>query len=195
MADAGQIDAMLTQLELLGAERIWHDVPIPIAWDASMLAWIGAFVDLPADARAALAERINAAGRDKLGWFGTRSPTWAVRTDDPELLVPAVVAIGLGCFTGRDTDWRSGITGLPPAFDAAHRLGTTPAVIFRRAERVLGPDAVTRLEEYLRRPSEVVALSRTAWDEGSDADGFRYVIRRWDWHTKLEPLDPPPEWT
>lgn len=120
--------------------------------------------------QAALAS-VSEKARQALAAYAERSASLAVRDNDSERLLRALVALVIG---GLDQNSLDALMRMPVIEDAARRLGVEPANLFEDAADIVGHPGSVNLMLWLARRPEDRTLESMGFEAGEDESGFRY---------------------
>ena len=113
-------------------------------------------------------------GRGVLRAYAERMASLAVRNNDRDILLNAVVANVVG---GLSTNERESLLVMAPIEDAAARLGVDLPGLFEDAASCVGHPGTANLMVWLTRTPENRSLATMRYVAEDGADGFRYVLR------------------
>ncbi len=150
-------------------------LPIPIQRDAELSDLLNAWLDLDELSRNAALSQITEEHRWTLLSYSERMATWAVRDRDRSHIVLGLLALGLD---GWQFDWRENMVMICLHYDAAQRIGLTPASVFEEAAKLLPQKPADALISFLHRSDEDRSLEAMGYAVGVDDDGFRYLKTR-----------------
>lgn len=143
----------------------------PDARDVEMDSYVGGLrAGGPRAVKAAL-EIVSERGRRVLGAYAERAASRAVRNNDPELLVLALVALVVG---GLDQNALETLMGTALVEDAGHRISAEPGVFFGKAADAVGHPGSVNLAGWLSRRPEDRTPECMGFEAGEDESGFRY---------------------
>jgi hypothetical protein len=113
-------------------------------------------------------------GRNVLRAYAERMASLAVRRDDPDLLLNAVIANVVG---GLSANAHESLMVMAPIEDAATRIGVGVPGLFEDAAHCVGHPGAAYLMMWLTRSPENRSLATMRFVAEDGADGFRYVLR------------------
>lgn len=142
-------------------------LPIPSGRDRAALDWIGSATEEDL-------ARLTSDHWAVLRVFAERMASWAVRSENGEVLERGLLALALAGL-GESAD---SLTVLPLFDHAARRLKMDPAPLFLMVGERVGGEAQKALVSFLGRSDEDRSLAAMGYQEGRDRDGFRYQ-RNW----------------
>ncbi|HCN76762.1 MAG TPA: hypothetical protein DIT13_06160 [Verrucomicrobiales bacterium] len=149
--------------------------PIPHDLDGAVDRFIDAYLSATHEERRLL-ECLPTNAASVLLAFAERQATLAVRVKSKELLVRALIAVGLSAEIRADE--REGMMILPLPWHSAQFLDYNPADVFKQAATVLPAVGAQALVSFSQRSPDDQTLDCMGYRTGSDEGGFRYV-RTW----------------
>jgi hypothetical protein len=150
-------------------------LPIPQARDAEISGLLRTWAGMEEHSRILAAREILEEQRFTLLAYSERMASFAVRSNDPELIFLGLLALGVDGWRG---DWRDNAALISLHYDAAHQLRVVPEAIFENTAALLPAKSAAALRSFLRRSAKDQSLEAMGYVAGTDSDGFRYK-RTW----------------
>lgn len=144
--------------------------PIPSPRDFEIESWIRAC--RAGGMLASWRERITRVHASVLQAFATRMASLALREGGEERIELGLIALSLG---GLRSKARDALMELSLVLDAARRLELDLGLLCDNCADVLGAEAVSQVQAFLRRAEEDQRIEAMGYVLGSDDDGVRYV--------------------
>jgi hypothetical protein len=107
--------------------------------------------------------------------YATRMASLAVRLNSEEPIFKGLIALFIEGFT---LDRRESLQVLCLLYNSCRRLNVNADALFTRASQYVSQEIKIELLNYVHRPASDKTLSSMGFEEGSDADGFKYQ-RSW----------------
>lgn len=150
--------------------------PIPSAIDEKVADLITSIKAMGATSRDATLSIMDERHGLVLIAFAERMSSLAVRTKRDDLLASAFVAIAIAT---RLINFKEILPVMSLLYKSASKLGADVKLAFRECGSVLGGKTFSNLfSDFLNRADEDRSIEAMGYEEGSDADGFRYT-RTW----------------
>jgi hypothetical protein len=147
---------------------------IPSNLDDEVLALVRNLRKAGPEAVTSAVSASSEASRQVLRAFAERMASLAVRQQDREVLVNALIANVVG---GLTVNARESLMVMAPIDDAAGRIGADLPGLFETAAECVGHPGSVSLMLWLTRTPENRSLASMGFVAADDADGFRYVLR------------------
>ncbi len=113
--------------------------------------------------------------RDVLCAYAERMASLAVRRQDEQLLIRALVALVLG---GLNENSHESLMVMAPIEDSARRIGVDLTGLCERVSKIVGHPGTVNLMRWLARQPQDRSLASMGFVATEDGDGFRYRFAR-----------------
>lgn len=163
------------------AEARWLDssqnvgygtLPIPCPQDERISELLCKWRDMDAGLREGKKAELTDSQKLTLSAYSERIVTLAVRQKNVNILVLGLISLGLGVSR---SDQRNELPILSLYHDAALRIGSSPASVFKDAAAILGENV---FGAFLSRNEADKSIDAMGYQAHFDDSGFRYV-RTW----------------
>ena len=143
----------------------------PCTKDLTVLRLIDLYVSSTPEQRDRIAERLGSNHWSTLTVFAERMAVWAVRLQQPDLILKGLLALALD---GGRFDEREDILIMAPLYHSAVKLGIDPKPLFLQAAEVAGLQLRDILHRFPDRPESNRNLASMGYVELTGPEGFTY---------------------